>query len=62
MAPANPANKNILTVGTRLTLEEVALLDAVKERAGDKDRSATIRRAIEAEIERHFPGAIQKAA
>ena len=63
MKPAPTVNKSHdPTVGTRLPPDEVALLDAVKERAGDPDRATTIRRAIRAEIERCFPGAIQEAA
>lgn len=60
--PASANKAHDPTVGTRLPPDEVALLDAVKERAGDPDRASTIRRAIRAEIERTFPGAIQEAA
>jgi len=63
MTPQTRENKDTtVVVGARLPAPEIALLDAVRARVGDKDRAATIRRAIHAEIERHFPGSIQKAA
>ncbi|MFA6044170.1 MAG: ribbon-helix-helix protein, CopG family [Phycisphaerales bacterium] len=62
MREAGRINKDAMTVGVRLPADEVALLDAVTKRAGDKDRSTTIRAAIHAHIERYLPGSIQKAA
>ena len=56
------ARKRLRVVSTKYPSERVALLEAVRERRGDDFVSQTVRAALDGIIEKHFPGATQKAA
>jgi hypothetical protein len=51
-----------VVVSTKLPPDEVHLLEAARERAGDTFVSETVRRAIRVELERVFPGSVASRA
>ena len=51
-----------MVVSTKLPPDEVHLLEAARERAGDTFVSETVRRAIRVELERVFPGSVASRA